>query len=638
MRTTCGELAKAVWRWGGVFGLMVLTTVNAQEIKDTTYAYDPGGHFPHADRHADDKHDADPEAFSSGDLNDGMLGSTNFEQTLWVGVNNHLDDGNPQPSIVFDLGLWHRLDSIKTDYLVDHEGAVYAPDGVTITTSLDGMFGTEDRVVSSSAFDDSPDPASLGVGDVRSLTVDLDGEVTRFVKLQFLNDGSWTFLCEVTFNGVPAQGRIEATMYAYDAEGHLPKADRYPDDKHDADLEAFSSGDLNDSLLGNTSFGHAPWVGVDNHVDDGNPQPSIVFDLGLRHRLASDTIDYLVDHEAGVCAPDSIVAVLSTNSAFEIHDPVVTGSAFDDSPDPPSLGVGDVRSLTLDLDGEMARFVKLQFLNDGSWTFLCEVAFNGALAEPKIELTTYAYDADGHSPRPDRHADDKHDPDLQAFSGGDLNDGLVGGTNYEDVLWVGVQNSVDDGTPQPSLIFDLGSLRCVAAVQLDYLVDHEGGVSAPDSVTVTLSLDVDFADGDVVLVREAFDDSADPAFLGAVRSTIVGLEQHPARYLKMDFANDGQWTFLGEISFFGDRIPEAAFGITRVQTVGTSGEDVSINFKSQPQVLYFLERVADLPHADATIVQTDIKGTGEVAHITDAGGTQFQQMFYRVGIQTGLNP
>ena len=130
------------------------------------------------------------------------------------------------------------------------------------------------------------------------------------------------------------------------------------------------------------------WVGVQDPAfvpanlagDTELPQPRVEFSFASAQPLASVKITYLVDDEAKIVAPDSVVASFS-NSGSAFGDEVVS-FGFDNSDDlDADLADGAIRMLTLDLGGITADKVRLDFFNDFEWTAIGEVQFT-AVPEP----------------------------------------------------------------------------------------------------------------------------------------------------------------------------------------------------------------------------------------------------------------
>ncbi len=141
-----------------------------------------------------------------------------------------------------------------------------------------------------------------------------------------------------------------------------------------------------------------------------------------------------------------------------------------------------------------------------------------------------------------------------------LTDGVIGSTGpapWGSGEWVG-WNSVD-----PVLTFDLDAVQPLDSVFIDYLVGNAAGVHAPDDVTIEFSLDgSDYASIDPI-VSDAFNNFSPGG--GWNRRAIVDLEGTQAQFVRMTFANDQEWTFLGEVQFV---VPEPTAGLLLLSALG----------------------------------------------------------------------
>ena len=129
-----------------------------------------------------------------------------------------------------------------------------------------------------------------------------------------------------------------------------------------------------------------------------------------------------------------------------------------------------------------------------------------------------------------------------------LTDGVIGSsgnTPWGSDEWAGWSN-VD-----PILTFDLGAKTQLDSLFLDYLVSHRVGIRPPDSVMIEFSLDgVDYTSiGSITSTSFNDFDPTPLEFMGYNRRLVVDLDDTMARYVRMTFANDMQWTFLGEAQF-----------------------------------------------------------------------------------------
>jgi len=298
-------------------------------------------------------------------LNDGVVGSGVVSNNTWVGVLNSVDDGQPHPQIDFNLGGSRTVDAVQVHYDVVQVSGVYAPDSVQASFSNDGVnfFGTTGPLT---GFKDAD--------GVRAWTVDLPDTTARHVRLQFLNDREWTFLGEVEF--FDAMPPVPVAGYTY---GTAPSPS-YPDS---------TGGELIDGIFGSGTYSPTTqYVGFqDTGADDGIAQPEITFALADPSRLNKMKLEYLVDHESGIYAPDQLTIHLSGDAIFGNGDDTVLTKIgiFDDASDLAGGNNGDARSLTIALGDVFAQHVRLDFRNDHEWTFLSEVTFYG-VPEPGTML------------------------------------------------------------------------------------------------------------------------------------------------------------------------------------------------------------------------------------------------------------
>jgi hypothetical protein len=120
-----------------------------------------------------------------------------------------VDTGVSQPQLTFDLGGTYALNSVTVHYTIDHVAGddtrnLRAPDSMTATFSSAGAAGPFGGGVIQSSWDDSDadDGPAAGIGDARSLTTALGGVSANAVSLDFLTNGEWLFISEISFDGV----------------------------------------------------------------------------------------------------------------------------------------------------------------------------------------------------------------------------------------------------------------------------------------------------------------------------------------------------------------------------------------------------------------------------------------------------
>jgi len=181
-----------------------------------------------------------------------------------------------------------------------------------------------------------------------------------------------------------------------------------------------------------------------------------------------------------------------------------------------------------------------------------QIAGHYALASQPAGTTLYYVDRDDISYTYDVGTPSGSYPDS---TGRELVDGVIGSTttNLSDRdLWVGID------TTDPQITFDLGHAAVLESIFIDYLGGTLAGIHAPDSVQISFS-----SDGTTFGSLMSFTDfnnsthstaGADAFYNRRLVADIPGIL---ARYVRMNFANDGQWTFLGEVQFV-ERVPEPA--------------------------------------------------------------------------------
>ena len=136
-----------------------------------------------------------------------------------------------------------------------------------------------------------------------------------------------------------------------------------------------------------------------------------------------------------------------------------------------------------------------------------------------------------------------------------LMDRNVGTNRFDDNNWVGFFHR--GGVPEHRIEFDLGQAVSLQAVQVHYGVNHRPGVvHAPGRMTLSLSDDGKTFGSEVV--AKNFDDSPDGLGVYQVsrRELTIPLGRQVARYVRIAFSNEAEWTLLSEVTFN----PSAAAG------------------------------------------------------------------------------
>lgn len=173
-------------------------------------------------------------------------------------------------------------------------------------------------------------------------------------------------------------------------------------------------------------------------------------------------------------------------------------------------------------------------------------------------------------------------PNILDPSNSTLSDGVIpGDTIFTSGEWVGFNEdpvfpgtTLDDGTPQPRIDFDLGGIFNLTAIDISYLYGGGFGVAAPDSLEVRFSTDGGISFSSLAdIVFTGFNPANNP--FGGSSSIFqdlvtIDLAFNGITDVRMDFFQGNQpanfstpyseWVFLGEITFYDDTssVPEPA--------------------------------------------------------------------------------
>jgi hypothetical protein len=554
----------------------------------------------------------------------------------------------PQPQLTFDFGASYYLDSVTINYNVDYppgtlRANLRAPDSMRASFSASGPAGPFGGDLVETGFDDGPESGSAGgVGQARSLTRSLGNTFANAMRLDFRTDGEWLFLSEVTFHAL-----VEITNTPPPITNALIHATANLDTPAGFNAAA-GSGLLTDEVIGgdnwlSTPYQYLGWadpgyVPSDGGVDSGVPQPQLTFDLGGNYVVDTITIHYIVDYPPGTLranlhAPDSLTATFSASGPNGPFDRSVVETGFDDSPEnSATAGGGQARSLTLSVGSKPANAVRLDFRTDAEWLFLSEVTLRGRAITNVVAPI---------------HATALLDtpPGFNAAAGaGVLTDSIVGGNNWlttpsqylgwADPGYVVVDAGVDSAVPQPQLTFDFGGSYFLDSVTIHYIVDYPPGtlranLRAPDSMTATFSATGANGPFGGDLIETGFDDGPEgsgTAGVGEARSLTMNLGNVAANAMRLDFRTDGEWLFLGELTFHGTAVPDPK----PVASLAATGASIGITFDTVPGLWYRVVRADSLPAANWTEVQPGWKqGLGVPMQVT--ASTQGQgQGYFRV--------
>lgn len=131
------------------------------------------------------------------------LNHTNsFTHPAWVGFRGTAGIPNdPHPEITFDLHGSYNLDEIRIIYMGGNYAAINAPDSLLVSFSDDGVSFSDPTIYT--PFSATPPTVSEDSLTVEEALVEIGGQWTRYVRLEFRNDNQWTFLGDVAFVAVP---------------------------------------------------------------------------------------------------------------------------------------------------------------------------------------------------------------------------------------------------------------------------------------------------------------------------------------------------------------------------------------------------------------------------------------------------
>ena len=212
---------------------------------------------------------------------------------------------------------------------------------------------------------------------------------------------------------------------------------------------------------------------------------------------------------------------------------------------------GDPRILTA---GQSIRITR----DDGVSPLREEITFVHSIRLPNLRGKTEAFASyeyvDGNSdPRAaiNTAANGEGYPDDQRRK---LIDGRIGTRYHNDGRWVGWfdSRSGDNEEPQPGVVLDVGKAVSFDQLQVAYLVQPTSGIHAPDRVLVSVS-------GDGIAFEQIHEfhsfehqwENTGAAALGSGTPRIaqIALPEVEARYVRLEFYNTNQWTFLSEVRF-----------------------------------------------------------------------------------------
>jgi hypothetical protein len=157
----------------------------------------------------------------------------------------------------------------------------------------------------------------------------------------------------------------------------------------------------------------------------------------------------------------------------------------------------------------------------------------------------------------------RNDPLAGTPGAGKLINGVIAstntGANLSDGSTVGLNDpngfNGDNGAPHPGLTFNLGGVHNIDEIWIDYIgANSAAGVAAPDRVDVTFSNDgVNF--GNLMSIANFNDTSSVPGMFFN-RRLVADIGGVSAEFVRLNFFNNQEWTFLSEVQFVAQAVPE----------------------------------------------------------------------------------
>lgn len=276
----------------------------------------------------------------------------------------------------------------------------------------------------------------------------------------------------------------------------------------------------------------------------------------LKHGRLVARVDSLEAHGFTIRTPAAAIEDLGTEFGIKVDERGVTDThvfegkvavhprAGAKEPEKQHL-LGAGASVRIELNGELITSISPA-------NFVRAIKPGAQFGGRTIAVAKYEYVGDHSDPQ-------TYAPATGAYPDDDrtkLADGRVGSKFHGDGAWVGWIDpnwqAGDSTKTQPTIDFDLGQVRDVSAVQIAYLTNHFLAVHAPDRAVVSVSIDGD--DFEQVAEQTDFDDTwhaaeMDDRLISTPRAIEISLGNRRARYVRLEFYSDEEWTFLSEVRF-----------------------------------------------------------------------------------------
>ena len=152
-----------------------------------------------------------------------------------------------------------------------------------------------------------------------------------------------------------------------------------------------------------------------------------------------------------------------------------------------------------------------------------------------------------------------------------LTDGVFGSSNYDDGKWVAFRDPLgygqDNGQPQPQIDFSFGlkGLR-ITDLQVQYLRAAGPAIYEPDSLVVEFYQDPAFTQ-----LVDTYTITGFSGIDGVFYKTFTFPAPVYAEYARLKFYNDQEWTWLGEVMFFGSVPEPSTWGLMVLGAAGLGG-------------------------------------------------------------------